>query len=494
MQQVDFERLFQKLPSPHMVLDRDMNFVAVNPAYEAATLRDSRELIGRNLFEMFPNDGESGRRLRASIGKVFQTGESDTLAFIRYEIPLPGTQGGVEERYWTAVHTPVSDDAGAVRFLVQNTVDVTEMVRMREAMSLPIRANIGELQLIERAREAEDANRELEAQGADFRRLFQGAPQMIAVLTGPDHRFTFVNDAYRRFIGGRDVLRVPVRDAVPEVEGQGFFDLLDDVYRNAREHSGEGARVLFRQDATEEPREAFMDFSYRPIRDGKGDVSGVFVQGMDRTEAVRDGRRQRLLLDELNHRVKNTLATVQSIASQTLRSARDLSSARRDIEARIMALSKAHNLLSARRWSSLKLDTIVRQELAPYGADRVSVAGPEVMIDSKSAIAVAMLMHELGSNAVQHGSLSVPQGRLDVAWRTSGSPGDARLLFEWRESGGPAVVKPERQGFGTRMLERVAVGELGGRLAADYAPDGFSCRLDIPAANLVKVNNDALHS
>ena len=495
MQQVDFERLFQKLPSPHMVLDRDLTFVAVNAAYEQALMRKREELVGRGLFEMFPNDSESGKRLRESIERVFENNQSDTLAYIRYAIPLPAERGGgFEERYWTAVHTPLEDAAGNIRYLMQNTVDVTDIVRMREAISLPYRTPAAEVQLIERAREAENSNRALMAESADFRRLFSQAPQMIAVLSGPQHFFTFANDAYRTFIGNRDVVGMTAREAVPEVDGQVFFDMLDDVFRTGREHSGEGVRVMVGQGSGREAREAFMDFSYRPIRDAGGKITGVFVQGMDRTDTVRNSQHQRLLLDEVNHRVKNTLATVQSIASQTLRSARDLPSAKRDFEARIVALSKAHNLLSARNWSKLEMETIVRQQLAGPGSERVNVSGPSVLLDSKSAIAVSMLMHELAGNAARHGALSVPDGRVSVEWHFTTDDHGPRLLVEWRESGGPAVAKPAHRGFGGRMLERVATGELGGRLVTDYAPEGFFCQIDMPANNLVSGKPDALRS
>ncbi len=495
MQQVDFERLFQKLPSPHMVLDRDLRFVAVNAAYEKVTMRRSEELVGRGMFEVFPNEGDGGKRLRDSFLRVFERNESDTLAYLRYEIPVPAERGGgLEERYWTAVHTPLEDSAGNIRYLMQNTVDVTDIVRMREAISLPYRAPEAEVQLIERAREAEDTNRALMAESADFRRLFSQAPQMIAVLSGPQHLFTFANDAYRTFLGNRDVVGMTVREAVPEVDGQGFFDMLDDVFRNGQEHSGEGVRVMVGQGSGRAPREAFMDFSYRPIRDAGSKVTGVFVQGMDRTDAVRNARHQRLLLDEVNHRVKNTLATVQSIASQTLRSARDLPSAKRDFEARIIALSKAHNLLSARSWSDLEMETVVRQQLAGQDGERVNVSGPSVLLDSKAAIAVSMLMHELASNAARHGALSAPEGKLSVAWHFTADDRGPRLLIEWRESGGPAVDKPEHRGFGGRMLERVATGELGGGLVTDYAPEGFFCQIDMPANNLVRGKPDVLQS
>ena len=474
----DFEELFERLPSAYMVLDRSFNFVAVNAAYERAVLRPRGELIGRNVFELFPNSGDGGTRLRASFERVFETGESDTLAYVPYDIPRPAEAGGgFEQRYWTAVHSPLADGGGDIAYLVQNTVDVTELVRLRQAASLPFRAYSGEMQLIERAREAEDAHRTLLAESAEFRRMFQQAPGFIAVLTGPEHVFTFANDAYVRLVGARDVIGKAVAEALPELKGQGFGELLDGVYHTGEPYSAEGTRVMLQRAPDEAPRESFLDFSYDAIKDLDGRISGVFVQGMDRTDAVRTQRRQRLLLDELNHRVKNTLATVQSIASQTLRAAPDLASARHMFEARLQALSKAHNRLSARHWGSALLEELVAQELAAYGSRRIAFGGPPVKLTPKASIALAMVLHELSTNAARFGALSVPEGRVEVSWKVDPA---TELVIEWRESGGPEIVRPHRSGFGARMIERVVKGELTGHYDCNYHADGFQCRIAIP--------------
>jgi PAS domain S-box-containing protein len=487
MQGLDFEDIFERLSSPHMVLDRSLNYVVVNSAYERAVMRKRDEMIGRNLFDLFPNEDEGGRRLRASFAHVFETGESDTLAYIPYDIPRPAEKGGgFEQRYWTAVHTPVTNGSGEIAYLVQNSVDVTEIVRLRQAASLPFRAYSGEMQLIERAREAEDAHRSLLAESAEFRRMFQQAPGFIAVMSGPDHIFTFANDAYVKLIGGREVIGKPVDEALPEIEGQGFRELLDGVYRTGEPYSAESTRIMLQRAAGEEPRESFLDFSYNAIKDLDGRISGIFVQGMDRTEAVRTLRRQRLLLDELNHRVKNTLATVQSIASQTLRSAPDMASAKTSFEARILALSKAHNMLSARHWSSAMLGDLVAQELAAHGTRRIAFDGPAVKLNSKASIALAMVLHELTTNAAKFGALSGPEGRVEISWSVDPF---GELLIEWHETGGPEVVKPVRFGFGTRMIERLVTGELLGTHSCGYEPVGYACRFSIPLDSYGRTDN-----
>lgn len=477
---IDFERLFDALPSPHMLIDRDLRYVAVNKAYEAVTMRRREELLGRNLFDMFPNEGEGGRRLRDSLNRVLETGETDTLAYIPYDIPRPAEQGGgMEQRYWTAVHTPVCGPDGRVDYVLQNTVDVTEMVNLRQAASLPFRA--GETQLLERAREAEQQHRTLLDESSNFRRLFQLAPGFFAVLTGPEHVFTFANDAYLRLVGDRALVGKPIREALPEVEEQGFIELLDGVYATGQRTGGKAIRVLLQEPGLAEPREAFVDFSYDAIRDRDGAITGVFVQGMDRTDAVKTEQRQKLLLGELNHRVKNTLASVQSIVSQTLRRAPDPQTARRDVESRLAALSMAHNLLSAQEWTNTDLKEVISQEVAVFDFERVSVDGPSFLLSPKASISLAMVIHELATNAAKYGSLSSEAGRVDIGWTLT--PEDI-LTLTWRESGGPPVVKPARTGFGTRLIEGIVTGEFGGSCEADYREEGFSCIVTFKASEL----------
>lgn len=488
MKRLDFESLFRALPGPHTILDTDLNFAAANAAYEAATMRREAELLGRNMFEVFPNEGESGRLLRASLERVIATGESDTLAYVHYAIPRPAEKGGgFEHRYWTAVHVPLFDSDGKVIFILQNTVDVTELVRLKEAASFPFRTLPGEIALVQRAQEAEAAYRATLSENEDFKRLFQQAPGMIAVLQGPDHVFTFANDAYQRFVGRRKVIGLPVRQAVPEVEGQGFFEMLDEVYAGGQPKSGEGVRVVLRQAAGEAPQEAFMDFSYQPIRDPGGAVTGIFVQGNDRTESFRSLQRQRLLVDELNHRVKNTLSTVQSIARQSFRSAKAPGSAKATFEARIMALSNAHNILSQRHWEAADLAMLLEQELAIVGPGRFTLDGPSVHLNPKAAIAFAMVFHELGTNAAKYGALATDAGRVLVQWslpaRGSGGP----LVLTWQESEGPAASKPLKPGFGTRMLGRIVEGELDGSLDLALRPTGLICRLEVARAEVEEV-------
>jgi PAS domain S-box-containing protein len=468
MNVVDYARIFDVLPSPFMILDRDLKYVAANRAYCETTGHSYDQLLGFPLMQLFPNPGESGEKLQTSLQQVLETGETDTLPFLPYPITL--ASGETSNRYWTAVHVPILSDDGRPEYVMQNTVDVTDFAWLREATTLPFSSLSVATRLIERTREAEAAT-------ADFRRMFQQAPAFFAVLSGPTHVFTFSSDSYTRLIGGRNVVGKPIREALPEVVEQGFVELLDRVYGEGYTHQAEGARVMLENQPGQPPEETFLDFSYNPIRDGAGRITGVFVQGVVQTESVRAAQRQRLLIDELNHRVKNTLATVQSIASQTLRNATDLATARTNFEARIIALSKAHSMLSDRSWHDTDIGQLIAQELRAYDGEQVRHGGPSLMINAKATVALALVVHELATNAVRHGSLSVPAGKLTVSWDVIENDD---LLIEWVERDGPTVWEPARSGFGSRLLRTVITGELGGTLEARYAPEGFSARLVIP--------------
>jgi len=193
----------------------------------------------------------------------------------------------------------------------------------------------------------------------------------------------------------------------------------------------------------------------------------------DLTELKMAEELQRLLLNELNHRVKNSLATIQSIASQTLRSATDLDQARDAIDARIGSLARAHDLLTERNWSAADLREVVGRAMAPFPADRFELHGPSLDITPKHALALSMALHELATNAAKYGALSAPGGSVRLDWVTVDS--DIRLV--WQESGGPPVQPPSRRGFGSRLLEQGLARELGARTLLAYPREGVCCEI-----------------
>ena len=192
---------------------------------------------------------------------------------------------------------------------------------------------------------------------------------------------------------------------------------------------------------------------------------------------------QKQLLDELNHRVKNTLATVQSISAQTLRSSATMQEFHAAFEGRLIALSEAHNLLSRENWRGLMLEDLIRRELAPFGAkgvDRISIRGPPVWLPPSAALAFGMAVHEFAANAARHGALSIASGRVAVTWALEGAGPEARLKFTWEESGGPPVAPPRRRGFGTRMIDALVEHDLRGTIERSFEPSGLICTISAP--------------
>jgi two-component sensor histidine kinase/CHASE1-domain containing sensor protein len=200
--------------------------------------------------------------------------------------------------------------------------------------------------------------------------------------------------------------------------------------------------------------------------------------------ARRAGQSQRdLLLGELNHRVKNTLATVQSIAAQTLREGKSLRDTRETFESRILALSQTHNLLTEGHWRGVGLADLVRLELAPYrgqGEGRLVADGPEITVPPTVAVALGMALHELATNAAKYGALSAAGGRVLVSWRVRPDEARSVLVLDWCEEGGPPVVPPAEQGFGTRLITQGLRRQLNGRVQLDFPPAGLRCRIEAP--------------
>ncbi|WP_075216883.1 HWE histidine kinase domain-containing protein [Mongoliimonas terrestris] len=211
-----------------------------------------------------------------------------------------------------------------------------------------------------------------------------------------------------------------------------------------------------------------------------GAIAGVLAVFDDISKRHEVELHQRLLINELNHRVKNTLATVNSIAAQSLRSTTDTEAARDAFTGRIVALAQAHDVLTRERWEGADLTAVVDGAVAPHGADRFDVAGVPVRLGPQTALSFAMALHELATNAVKYGALCVPDGRVAIAWTLAERPEGRFLLFRWSEHGGPTVTPPTRRGFGSRLIEQGLSRELGGAVRILFEPDGLVCTIDAP--------------
>jgi two-component sensor histidine kinase len=206
--------------------------------------------------------------------------------------------------------------------------------------------------------------------------------------------------------------------------------------------------------------------------------------GIEAKEREAAEKLQKLILEELHHRIKNTLATVSAIASQSLRTATSIEHGQQAIESRLQALGRAHDLLLQARWSSASLAHIVLGATEPYdskGKGKFSIQGPDLKITSGAVIALAMTLNELCTNTTKFGALSVPAGRIEIAWSIDET--NARLHLTWTEKDGPAVEAPTRRSFGTKLMETLGK-QLNGEVELAYAPTGFVYALDVPLSSL----------
>ncbi|MCA1439481.1 PAS domain S-box protein [Ensifer sp. IC4062] len=230
-------------------------------------------------------------------------------------------------------------------------------------------------------------------------------------------------------------------------------------------------------DGTTRWMEAFGRFS--PPDSAAGErLAGICMDITERKEA--EAQRD-LLVAELSHRVKNTLATVNSIARQSFSMNPDARDAHRSFDARIRALAQAHTRLAEAKWSGVSLQSIFSDELAPYrneGMDNISLDGPPTTLPPKHALTLGMAAHELATNAAKHGALSVKTGRVSVDWVVDSN--ENRLCIRWSETGGPPVSPPSRNGFGRLLLERVLASDLGGDVRLEFASQGLNCTIDVP--------------
>ncbi len=394
---VDLASAFDASPNPYVLLTPDLRIAGVNQAYLDVTNSSRAAIIGKPLFAAFDSGPgeeapENVRQVQASLKRARDTRQRDHLPLVKFAIPRRLADGRevFEDRYWSATHTPMLDEDGELAFILQHTTDITELQRLREKSVAAGAASALDLVLggavLGRAEQVQEDNRRLEVERNRLMDMFMQAPGFVAVLSGPNHVFQMHNAAYAQLIGHRDIAGKPVREALPEVVGQGYYEFLDSVYATGEPHQGHASLVQLQRAPGAPLETVYLNFIYQPIRDGSGAVAGIFVQGHDVTETVRSAERQKLMIDELNHRVKNTLATVQSIAMQTARSHADPRTFAEGFQARLLALSHTHDLLTRSHWEGADLRAILEHETEAHGAHRVSLIGPPVALEPAAAL------------------------------------------------------------------------------------------------------------
>lgn len=295
----------------------------------------------------------------------------------------------------------------------------------------------------------------------------------------PDGRFLRVNEAIATIFGfsrteilaGRLFVHTHPDDADPDREA-----FRKQVAGGLEFYSME--KRFIRKDG----RSIWISVRSSPVRSGDGHLLYLVRVVQDITERKAAERRQKLMIDELNHRVKNTLATVQSLASQTARAAPSPASFRESFEGRLIALSKAHDQLTLHHWESADLRELLSAAFTPYGAgpDRIVLRGEDLLLRPRAVLTLAMAFHELITNAAKYGALSAPGGGIEIQWQPVDEGGRPMLRIAWMERDGPPVAEPAQRGFGSRLIEGSIAAELRGRARLTFAPEGLRCEMAIP--------------
>lgn len=332
---------------------------------------------------------------------------------------------------------------------------------------------------------AEDARRESERHMRD---LLEALPAAV-YTTDAAGRITFYNKAAVEMAGftprvGQEwcvTWRLYTPDGAPLPHDECPMAI---ALRENRSVRGSEA-IAERPDGTRVP---FIPYP-TPLHDANGALIGAINMLVDITDRKQAENRQKVLIDELNHRVKNTLATVQSLAAQTARHSDDPREFVGKFQSRLMAVARAHDLLTRRHWEEAPFGPLAMEVLSPVANaahGRVTIDGPSIDLTPRAALSLTMTLNELATNAAKYGALSSENGALSVLWHIHEKlEGVKTLNILWQESGGPSVTPPTRRSFGTRLMERSIENDLGGVFDLAFAAEGVCCRMTIPIARCV---------
>lgn len=440
-------------------------FDLANPAY--CTLIGNRDLIGRTVADALPDAGQQG--YVALLDQVFQSGRPHSERAARYAMQVD-PEAPVEERFLDFVFQPVLDDTGTVTGIFIEGSDVTAHVRQTRRVSAL--AALGEqLRDLRNADEIAMAAARCLAEAIGGSCVGFGSVDTGAMTI--DVSVDWTDDEGISVVGRHDF--------------RSFGTYVDDLIRG---------EVVIVSDVAVDPRTATQVARFEAVRAkaflnvpimDQGHLDTVIFLLNDRVRTwsseeidlvrqvgdrahmaiarARAEREQQILNEELSHRMKNTLSIVQAIASQTLRGV----SERPAVDAltkRIGALSRAHDVLLKQRWSSADLEDVVRATLSTFDqAGRVTFHGPSLQIGPRATLSVSLLLHELGTNAIKYGALSVPGGSIAISWEIRTDHQEAELHMSWEETGGPKVHAPTRAGFGSRLIDMGLIGTGGVELS-----------------------------
>ena len=431
------ESLIQALPAAIYTTDALGRITFFNEA--AVELWGCRPEIGKSEFC-------GSWKLYWPDGRPLSHGECPMAVALKEQRVVRGMEAVAERPDGTRVHfvphpTPLYDDSGLCIGAVNMLIDVSDRKR------------------------ADAASQRLA--------LIVESSQDAIISKDLDGIVTSWNRGAERLFGytAEEAIGKPVTILIPEDRLNEEPEILGRI--------GRGERVDHYDTIRRHKDGGLIDISLTvsPLKDADGRIIGASKIARDITERKRAQQQQRLLVEEMQHRIKNTLATIQAIATQTLN---QHAKERDAFIARLHALSRAHDLLTSKTWERASLRAIVTRVLEPFQEqlnERIIIDGPaDLWLDSTNSIAVAMALHELATNAVKYGALSNGDGRVSIAWERQHEPNRMKLV--WQESGGPEVSPPKLKGFGSHLIERVFAGQLG-ESGLLFSPQGLSCTLEV---------------
>jgi two-component sensor histidine kinase len=314
-------------------------------------------------------------------------------------------------------------------------------------------------------------------------RLVLTSRHPMFIWWGPE-LIQFYNDAYRETMGPE---RHP---SALGARGRECWEEIWDIIGPQIEYVMAGKGATWHEDqlvpVTRHGRreDVWWTYSFGPI-DFEGKVGGVLVVCRDVTSEHMAREALHLINEELKHRVKNTLAVLGAVATQTFRDA----SSKADLETyqgRLAAFGRAHDLLTAANWAAAPLEDVIRTALSPYGSveHQFTISGPPLIVKSRQALALSLAIHELATNALKYGALRASEGRVSITWKSDADTSEPQFVFVWQEFGGPPVTEPSRVGFGSRLISRVLKDDFSGSVELSYSSSGLVCCLTAPLANL----------
>ena len=436
--EAQYRMLFNSIDEGFCVLEKiegvegapiDFRFIEVNPSFEKQA--GTSGVLGKTIREMFPEEPESWYRIH---DQVLTTGKA-----IRHEHNL-NSRNRVLELYEFPLHD------GKESRLAIIFQDISER-KSAAAMGL---------KLTDLVASSDDMIASIDAQG---------------LITSWNH------GAERMFgYSAEEVLLKPLDLLLDPSQNSAKLEIFE------RFEKGGDTMHLEAERRCKDGRMVWISVTISPLKSADQKIVGASITARDVTARRRAEAHREILVGELNHRVKNTLAIVSAIASQTFAGSISVKSANESFAARLLALARAHDLLVHGNWSGTDLASIVKSTIEPHaeGANRFRVAGPFVALQPALAVTFSLALHELCTNAAKYGALSVQDGLVEIVWVVHGHGGDARLQVTWTESGGPPVTAPTRKGFGTRLIQRALAMELSGEVTVLYLPTGIVCTIDAP--------------